>query len=164
MEKSVVIQKKNIFTSVKQNKILYFPSENIRYALYFVNIFLYFATFYIIKRCICFQDGRPGSRGSTSLISVIPFYYNKGEHTCSLRLWYSPESKDAYDSYLHGISITLVAHTIIPRLVSAWAFHSLCGSHNKTTVGICPWAFHSIKFVTHAIIPRLVSVWAFHSH
>ena len=50
MEKSEVIQKIYIFTPVAcRYKILYFHCETIKYALYFISIFLYFTTLYIIK-------------------------------------------------------------------------------------------------------------------
>ena len=47
MEKSEVIQKSYII------KFYIFTGENIKYALYFINIFLYFTTLYIIKVTSC---------------------------------------------------------------------------------------------------------------
>ena len=51
MEKSEVIRKNVLECTYK---IVYFTSENIKYTLYFINIFLYFTTMYIIKM---FSDG-----------------------------------------------------------------------------------------------------------
>ena len=51
MEKSEVIKKNNIFTFRWSENIKFyiFTSENIKYTIYFINIFLYFTTLYIIK-------------------------------------------------------------------------------------------------------------------
>ena len=55
MEKSEVIQKKVICTLRWSENIKFyiFTSENIKYTLYFINIFLYFMTLYIIKEILC---------------------------------------------------------------------------------------------------------------
>ena len=52
MEKSEVIQKKNICTFLWSENIRFyiFTSENIKYTIYINNIFLYFTSLYIIKR------------------------------------------------------------------------------------------------------------------
>ena len=51
MEKSEAIQKSFIFNPVEcvHIKLNFFTSENIKYTLYFINIFQYFTTLYIIK-------------------------------------------------------------------------------------------------------------------
>ena len=51
MEKSEVIKKKVIFSLRWSENINFyiFTSENIKYTIYFINIFLYFITLYIIK-------------------------------------------------------------------------------------------------------------------
>ena len=50
MEKSEVIQKVICTLLWSENIRFYiFTSENIKYTLYFINIFLYFMTLYIIK-------------------------------------------------------------------------------------------------------------------
>ena len=51
MEKSEVIQKSYICTLRWSENIKFyiFTSENIKYTLYLINIFLYFMTLYIIK-------------------------------------------------------------------------------------------------------------------
>ena len=50
MEKSEVIQKDKFTFRWSENiKFYIFTSENIKYTLYFINIFLYFTTLYIIN-------------------------------------------------------------------------------------------------------------------
>ena len=79
MEKSEVIQKKLYVHSggVKIYFFYIFTSENIKYTLYFINIFLYFVTLYIINNFTCLISGSKSAmrssccRGSIVTVRVL---------------------------------------------------------------------------------------------
>ena len=80
MEKSEVIQKIIFTFRLSENiKFYIFTSENIKYTIYFINIFLYFTTLYIINTCTLIHN--------PSLFILCNVFAPKHEHKLTLYDW-----------------------------------------------------------------------------